>query len=160
MTHNSALCRSFVEYGKRLFAKHPELLHSWKIDDDEDHCILDIPKRADNGFGITVGVAADEISLFCEGFHEHYPLEGDPDTFANHYIGFLYDLLTPLMRLREHLAGESPYKWALECLEGDIWRPERTTGLLFFNYLGRRSERIYQNFSFPLRCEPLKKSTN
>lgn len=154
MNRDPALCRAFIAYGKRMFSQHPDIPHSWSIDDDEDHCILDIPKKINDGFDITVEVAPDEISLFCEGFHEHFPLEGHPDDFANNHIGFLSDLLTPLMRLREHIAGASAYKWTLECLEDEIWVPERTTGLVFFNYFGRRRERIYQNFSLPIRVYP------
>lgn len=43
----------------------------------------------------------------------------------------------------------------MEILNGDEWQEESTTGLLFYNYLGKRSEKIYQNKVLPPREQPL-----
>ena len=61
------------------------------------------------------------------------------------------DLLSSDMRIREQRAGRHGYRWHAERLEGGKWVVESTTGLLFWNYLGWRSERIYQNTQLPGR---------
>lgn len=61
------------------------------------------------------------------------------------------DLLSPAMRLREICAGGNPYRWLLEAATNHGWRVEYKMGLLFWNFLGRRSERIYRNDHLPAR---------
>lgn len=132
---------------------HPEIPRTWSIHPGGERCTLAIPAREEQGFAITVEVTPREITFFGGGFHAHTLLnDGDPADFANHFAGLLYDLLTPLMRIREHRAGRGAHKWTLECLEEDgTWAAEGTMGLLFFNFFGRRSERFYQNTWLPVR---------
>jgi hypothetical protein len=146
-----ALCRAFVEIAKHFLDTYPTLKHSWSIDSDEDHCILEIFKVEETGFDISIHVSSDEITLFCEGFHEHYKLDDEPKKFVNQFLGLTYDLLTPSMRLREFLRGSSPYKWSIESLDDDVWTEEASSSLLFYNYFGQRSERFYQNKILEIR---------
>ena len=155
MSRDPALCRAFIEVAKRFLDMHPHVNHEWSIDDDEDHCVLDFPKMDESGFDIHVEVDSEEVAIYCEGYHDHHQLEGEPNDFANHVVGFLYDLLTSLMRVREYCAGGFPYKWSLECREGDAWVPESTTGLLFYNYFGRKTESFFQNSTLKEREDPL-----
>ena len=151
MSRDPALCRAFVYYAKAFLKEYPQIEHTWSIEADEDHCILNIPKKNDRGFDITVEVCADEINLFCEGFHDHYSIEGTPDDFANYFVGFLYNLLSPVMRISEVCSGGVPYKWILESRQQGEWISDSITGLIFYNYFGKRSKRIYQNESLKER---------
>lgn len=147
--------QAFVAEAKRLLAEYPQIVHAWSIEPDESSCTLTIPVARDDGFEITILVDACESVITCGGFHGHEPYEDEPREFAGHFVGFLYDLLTPLMRVREQRAGGSAHKWTLECWRGDAWEDRGTMGLLFFRYWGKRSERIYQNHVLPLREDPL-----
>jgi hypothetical protein len=64
------------------------------------------------------------------------------------------------MRLRELLRGSSPYKWSLESLDNGLWTEEASSGLLFYNYCGQRSERIYQNKILEIRSAEKHDSAN
>jgi hypothetical protein len=57
------------------------------------------------------------------------------------------------MRLRTRHAGGRAYKWLLERVTGSEWRAEHVTGLLFFNYFGRRTETIRQNHQLSVRVD-------
>ena len=155
MNDRSAYCRAFVAEAKRLLEAFPEVGHQWSIEPDESSCTLTIPAIREDGFDITIEVHSGETVLTCGGFHGHESHEDEPEEFAGHFVGFLYDLLTPLMRVREQCAGGSGYKWTLECRRGDSWEDRGTMGLPFFRYWGKRSERIYQNRALPLRDDPL-----
>jgi hypothetical protein len=155
MSEPNPYCRAFVAEAKRLLAAPPAIEHTWSIKPDESSCTLTIPAVDGDGFEIRVQVGSDEALLSCGGFHGHEPYEDAPEEFAGHFVGFLYDLLTPLMRVREERAGGSGYKWMLECWRGDSWENRGTMGLLFFKYWGKRSERVYQNHVLPLREDPL-----
>ena len=157
MHDHSALSRAFVAEAKRLFEDYPQVAHSWTIGSGEDHCILNVPKLDKQGFDITFEIDSEEYWLTCGEFQGTDALEeGTAEDFAGHCIGLLYDLLTPLMRVRERLAGKTAYKWTLECLRGGTWESRGSHSLVLFNYWGRRSERIRQNRVLPLRDHPLK----
>ncbi len=152
MNRDPALCRTFVRIAKEALSSRPEVEHTWSIDADEDHCILDIPPCSDTGFSITVEVFPAEITVSMQGPHEHFPLDSDAEELVRSVLGLIRDLLSPAMRLRELRAGGSPYCWHVEMLQEDgTWQTEFTTGLVFWNYFGRRSERIYQNDVLPSR---------
>jgi hypothetical protein len=55
------------------------------------------------------------------------------------------------MQLRERAAGGSPFRWILEAVSDGQWQREYEMALLVWNVLGRRSERIYQNFHLAAR---------
>lgn len=146
-----ALCKTFVTEAKAFLATHPDVKHSWSIDADEDHCLLEIPKHADDGFDIMIEVCPDQITVFAEGAHDHLDSGGDIRGTVGTALGLLRDLLSPSMRVREHRAGGTPYKWHIENLEEGSWVVESSTGLMFWPYFGRRDERIYQNHILPVR---------
>ena len=87
IAENQMLCRSFVRQAKEALSQHPYIKHEWSIDDDEDHCILDIPEESDSGFPITVEVYPDEITVIASGAHTQLQLEGNPDELAAHALG-------------------------------------------------------------------------
>ena len=55
------------------------------------------------------------------------------------------------MRIREIRSRGKPFRWFVESRNGPAWQVEAETGLLVFNYLGKRSERVYQNRQLPGR---------
>jgi len=157
MPDQTALCRAFVAEAKRLLDEHPEVAHTWTIDPAGDRCTLAIPRKDEQGFDITFEIDLDDLSVDFGGFQAcDYLEDGTAEDFAGNCVGLLYDLLTPLMRIREQLAGETPYKWILECLREGSWEGRGTYLRFFFNFWGKRSERIYQNHMLPLRDHPLK----
>lgn len=96
-------------------------------------------------------VSSDGLALRAGGFHTHFDDSDDAGALVRDAFGLVRDLLSPAMRLREWRAGNVPYRWVLEVQVADGWRSEQTMGLLFWNYFGRRSERVYQNRQLPAR---------
>ena len=149
------MCRSFVRQAKEALSHFPQIKHAWSIDADEDHCILDIPEQCDGGFPITVEVYPDEVMVTAGGAHTNASPDGKPDELAAHVLGYVRDLLSPAMRIRERLAGGQPFKWAIELKRDGTWETEEWVGLFFYNYFGKKSERTYQNSVLPERKEPV-----
>ena len=155
MTRYPALCRSFVRQAKEALSHSPQVKHEWSIDNDEDHCILIISEECDSGFSIKVEVHPDEIMVFAGGAHTNLHLDGNPDDLAARALGLVRDLLSPVMRIRERLAGGKPYKWAFELWQDGQWVTEEWAALFFFNYFGKRTEKLYQNRILPAREDPV-----
>ena len=155
MNRDPALCRSFVREAKETLSHFPQIKHAWSIDADEDHCILDIPEQCDGGFPITVEVHSDEVTVTAGSAHTHASPDGKPEGFATHVLGFVRDLLSPAMRVRELLAGGRPYKWAIELCRNGEWETEEWGGLIFYNYFGKKTEKTYQNTVLPARTDPV-----
>jgi len=83
------------------------------------------------------------------GFHAHF--EGTPDETVQQALGLTRDLLSADMRIREQLASGRGYRWTLDRRDTSGWTRESTTGAFFWNYFGRRTERVYQNTQLPGR---------
>ncbi len=145
------LCKAFVAAGRAFLAAHPEVKHSWSIDADEDHCVLEMPKQAEDGFDLTVEVYPSQITVFAEGAHEHLDSGGDVRGTVGNALGLIRDLLSPSMGVREQRAAGTPYKWHIENLEQGAWNIESSTALMFWPYFGKRDECIYQNHILPAR---------
>lgn len=146
-----ALCREFVRQARDFFESYPQIKHTLSVDDDEDHCILDIPEETPDGFPVTVEVEPEQITVYASGAHISERPEGNPADFVARTLGYVQDLLGPNMRVRELCAGGEPHKWGIEILQEVQWQTEEWTGLVFWNYFGKRSERIYMNRILPAR---------
>jgi len=156
MNRDPTLCREFVTQAKGILSQHPQIQHTWSVDADEDHCILDIPVQCEGGFDITVEVNPDEITVRGGGAHINANLgRGDPKELVRRTLGFVRDLLSPTMRIREWTAGGLAYKWAFELLKDGNWQFVESVGLLWWNWFGRRAERTYQNTVLPSRDNPI-----
>jgi hypothetical protein len=130
--------------GAQIASEYPEVSCRWQGDE------LVFPKADDDGFEIRLQPdAAGVIVLTDVGLHVH--VEGDPEDAVRDALGLVRDLLSPDMRVVERRSGQHGYRWTLERLESGRWLGEARTGLLFWNYFGRRSEQIYQNRRFPGR---------
>ncbi len=144
MNRDPTLCRAFITEGMEILSGRLEVQHEWSIDQNEDHCILNIPKQTDDGFDIRVEVCPDQITVYGEGTHRHFDFTGSLE-IVDSAFGLARDLLSPHMRIRELRAAGSPYRWFMESFQSDRWFVEQSTGLFFWNYFGQRSERILQN---------------
>ncbi len=130
--------------GESALESGPRVAHAWEAGD-----VLAFPAQSHDGFEVRIVPAGRELIVFTQGYHEH--LSGKPSTIVEQALGLVRDLLSPDMRIRERRAGGSPYRWVLERRAATGWEREASTGLLFWNWFGRRSERIYQNHQLPGR---------
>lgn len=112
---------------------------------------LRLPRADASGFDIALIGNSNDIELAAGGFHSHVDNPADPTELVRGALGFVRDLLTPSMRLREWCSNGVPYRWVLESSRGGAWVAEESTGLLFWNYFGRRTERVFQNNQLPSR---------
>jgi hypothetical protein len=147
------VCREFVARAKEALSLHPDLSHSWSIDADDDHCILEFPATSLDGFAVVVEVFPEMITVSACGYHQHLDVADDALGIVGQALGLARDLLSPSMRIRERRAGGTPYRWICEGKKSAEWRTEGSTSLMFWNYFGRRSERLYQNHALPEREE-------
>jgi hypothetical protein len=155
MNNKNVLCQSFVQQAKEALSQHPQIIHTWSIESDKGQCVLDIPKANDNGFSITVEVHPQEIIIMAGNAHTSIHQNSNPDELASQALGLVRDMLSPAMRIREYLAGGKVYKWAFELYRNEQWVTEEYGSLIFWNYFGRRTEKIYQNNTLPARENPV-----
>lgn len=149
MNNDSAhkLFEIFVHFAKEALSQNPEVKHSWSINEQKDQCTLEIPEQNDKGFSIKVDVYGHEITVWAKGID--FVKVTSAENFEENVkgiLGLIRDLLSPTMRIRELRAGGSPYRWYMECSRDEKWVEEESCGLIFWNFLGKRSEIIYQNF--------------
>ena len=142
------LQEAFRRAVEAVLSKHPELRHELS----GDGARLRFPRQAESGFDVEILIDAQGLVVHALGAHEHFAAGAAPPAeLCGRALGLVRDLLSPDMRIRETRAGAKPMRWTVESRAGQGWRAEGTTGLLFFNYFGRRSERIYQNHQLPGR---------
>jgi hypothetical protein len=116
-----------------VLARRPEIRPAWS----EDRVELTLPRRRDDGFDVLVEIGNDEVIVHAGGAHEHLDAA----------VEFVEALLSPDTRVRELRSGQSAYRWFVEARRGDAWHVVCENGLLFYNYFGKRSQRIYRNGS-------------
>ena len=150
----------FFKYAKSVISEYPELNHSWEIEGETYK--LDFPVSLEEGFGVHVafddhaGMIFTDIALhfdfnFETGFLWEMGSYSTIKPVPESLMKFVLDLLSPKIRVREYIAGKSGYKWDLECLEEGNWQRLHTMSLIFWNYFGKRSQKIYQNSILPNR---------
>ena len=144
MSHDE-LAAELRTQANRVLEAHPELQHRWDAGGE-----LTFPALSESGFDVVLQPDRQGIIVSTSvGFHEH--CEGPLPPAVTAALGLARDLLSPDMRVREQRAGGRPYRWHLERRVAGGWAPESQTGLLLWNYLGRRTERIYENAHLPAR---------
>lgn len=147
-----ATCRTeLLRQAPAILASEPLLRHEWR--QEPTRAVLRFPATAPQGFDVSLVATDKDIELEAGGFHSSFDDNPDPEDFIRHALGLVRDLLGPGMRLRELVAGETPYRWFLESRRGDSWVVEEETGLLFWPYWSPRSERIFVNHTLPARPE-------
>ena len=148
---NPELCKKFVQMGKIALSQCPELKNEWSIDDDEDHCILYIPKVSDDGFDIEVEVNSYGIIVTAEVTHIHFDREDDLEDLCKQALGLIRDMLSEGMRVLQKESNGKPYRWSIQSNSNGQWITEETSGIFFWNYFGKKSERIFTNHHLPIR---------
>ena len=132
------------QYAVNILASYKELNVTWNDDDTE----LTIHKANTNGFDVIVTM--DEVDLYiltdC-GFHDHWRLAEfkNNNEALESIFALVRDMLSENMQIKVMLSNKSPYRWILQFKDESEWVDESTTGLLFWNYLGRRSMEFYKN---------------
>jgi hypothetical protein len=127
-----------------ILAEHPEVVHQWS----EDWLVF--PPASPDGFEVSIDPEPHGVIVFT-GVGVHVHVDGSPEEAVRDAIGLVRDLLSSDMRVRELRSGGQGYRWILERREASGWIGEAQTSLLFWNYFGQRSERIYQNSQLPGR---------
>ena len=142
----------FRQRAGEVLSLHSELSHRWKEDSSTRGATLLFPKQQPGGFDVLVSAHEEQLTVSTEGAHVHFDrADQEPEQIVEDALGLVRDLLSPDMRVRELHAGRTPYRWFIEAFDGETWRVEHVTGLLFWNYFGHRSEQIYQNDVLPGR---------
>lgn len=138
--------------GRAILASHPGLKHRWE--EIPAGVRLAFPNDADDGFEVAVEAYGSAALVSGVGFHTHFDWQGTASENVRAALRLVRDLLGPRMRVRELSASGRPYKWQLQRLDGHEWSTQEVFLSAFWNYFGRRSERIYQNRTLPARDEP------
>ena len=143
------LLNRFRQYGSSVLASTPEIAHQWT--EKSDICELSIPASLSNGFDIHAWVSTDTVTLGWGRWHTPFELDTEIEALLENLFGLLRDMLSPDMRVRELWAWPFPYRGFLESFDGTRWSVEQETELILWNYLGKRSVRIYSNSVLPGR---------
>ncbi len=143
------LPEAFQRYGTTALAETPGLTHSWSV--EAGACTLSIPASSSCGFDIQCSVEQHVIILNWGNWHTPLDLGPDVDQLVEEMFDLLRDMLSPDMRIRELCVGSEPYRGFLESFDGTSWATEHEMGLIFWNYFGKRSEKIYTNSTLPTR---------
>jgi hypothetical protein len=155
---NNGLIQEFIDYGKELLSRHPDLPHKWEVDREKPGATLKFPRQSSSGFDVVIDVKSSQITVSTgELAHEHFEPEEGPNIYlVESVFGYVRDLLSPDMRLREKLAGNKPRWAAVESFGGRVWHPESVFRLILWNFLAKKSEKIYTNEQLPGRLSQKK----
>ena len=145
-----ATCRTeLLRQAPAILASEPLLRHEWRH--EPTRAVLSFPATTPQGFDVSLASTDEVIELEAGGLHAPFDDNPDPEELIRHALGLVRDLLSPVMRLRELVAGQMPYRWYLESRRGDVWVVEEEMGLLLWPYWSPRSERIFVNYTLPAR---------
>lgn len=147
------LCREFVRQAKTALSTISGIQHEWSIDQDEDHCILNFPKKNENGFDITLEVSSREITISAEAAHMHLELSNNAEETSVNALAILRDMLSEDMRIKEYISNGKPYRWDIQVIQNGKWITEESNGLLFWNYFGKKEIRYLSNRLLPGRLK-------
>jgi hypothetical protein len=147
--HEMAIIDALRAQGEAALQATPGLKHEWLS--NENSLVLRVPAISADGFDIELEANTDGLQLRCGGMHTPLVDGPDPATAVRDALGLLRDLLSPAMQLRDMRAGGGAYRWFLEAASGAGWRVEYETGVLAWNFFGRRTQRVYCNRHLPAR---------
>jgi len=132
-----------------IWVSEPSLVH-YKADLGSSVTVK-FPKADSHGFDVVVSVEGNCLSIQTDlGWHtDEFDITMEE---LNAMLGLVRDMLSSAMRIREFRAGGLPHRWNLEFFDGKEWILEETVGLWLWNFLGKRSERVFQNSVLPARA--------
>ncbi len=152
MTQKEHLPAVFERCAREVLLREAGLRHDWVIGGDTSKLV--IPKADEAGF--TVEAQAETYGLYAsaEGWHsgawEPTSRKETLEELCSEFLGFVRTLVSSDAELEVRYAGGTPYKWTMTYgVEGGA--ESESTGLLFFNYFGRRSTRVLRNQHLPPR---------
>jgi hypothetical protein len=153
-----SLAATLERIGTHVLAGEPHLIHTWSAGARGKRTLV-FPVQCENGFEVRVEAGVDELEVaVAEGWHDmtcdQNPVRETAEALVVNALGFVRTLLSVDAALETRYAGQSPYKWTLRYRDEEGWQ-HGTTGLLVFNYLGRRHITIRQNIILPARYETL-----
>ncbi|MFK8012687.1 MAG: hypothetical protein AB8B80_11635 [Marinicellaceae bacterium] len=132
------------QYANNILASYEELKITWNDDNTE----VTIHKANSNGFDVIVSMDELDVYILTDcGYHDHWRLTEfkNNNEALESIFGLVRDMLSENMQIKVMLSNKSPYRWILQFKEESQWMDESTTGLLFWNYFGRRREEVYKN---------------
>ena len=133
----------FKKRTKDFVERFPELKYEWTSQDGGRIIGIEILKQDDNGFNVFWGSDGHEL-YYCAGDSHHSEISFDVLDLKSMF-GFLRDLLSNKMRIIEKYSGKTTYKVIIQAWDGQQWVDEDVFGILFYNYLANKTEKIYQN---------------
>ncbi|HSR18378.1 MAG TPA: hypothetical protein VLM39_09850 [Ignavibacteriaceae bacterium] len=138
----------FYKYIDEVIQNGNNLKYEWR----ENNTEILFQKISSQGFDIIIRY--DENNIYLEtdtGYHDYFKVNNNFKEVLIDVMGIIRDLLTRNMRIKEYLSNNRSYKWTLQCFRENKWKDESSTGLIFWNYFGKKSEKIYFNNSLPIR---------
>lgn len=143
----------FFEMAADRLSSHPSLQYRWE-DGGRGKRILTIPKIDVTGFDIRIECESYGLYPFANGWHGAPWDMNTPNVTleesCEECLGFIRSLLCPDSSLTILYSGEMPYKWILRypTVRGPV---NDETGLLLYNYFGRKHNIILINRHLPSR---------
>lgn len=99
---------------------------------------LTIHAKDENGFDITVIDEQSRVTVYFEGWHEHFETMEE----ALQCVGFG---LSGECRVKVDRRGSTTYRWTLQYRDGEDWRFESSTSVIFCPFWKTRSTSYLQN---------------
>jgi len=127
---------SLINAIKDKLEKYPSLTYS----ESENNITIHTPNK-ETGFDITLYVDTNDYTTYTVAFGNWHG-QFDTEEKAGEFVAFG---LSSECRMRELARGSNPYKWVIESLQNGEWVMVQETGLLFFPFWKKKTEKIYQN---------------
>jgi hypothetical protein len=148
---SASLPDTFFEMAQQITARYPALAHEWTSEPSGKRT-LRFPAASSTGFDVVIQAETYGLYPYAGDWHgAPWDYNTPKMTFAEiceDCLGFVRSLLCSDSSLEVCYSNERPYRWVLIYpLAGQ--RISDRTGLLLYNYFGRRSARTFQNEQLP-----------
>ncbi len=127
---------NLIDEIKGKLQKHPSLSYS----ESTNSITIHTPNK-ETGFDISLYIDKGAYTAYTVAFGNWHG-QFDTEDEAGEFVAFG---LSSECRMRELTRGNSPYKWVVESLHNGKWVMQQETGLLFFPFWKKKTEKIYQN---------------
>ncbi|MCB0408113.1 MAG: hypothetical protein KDD34_07920 [Bdellovibrionales bacterium] len=144
----------FFRKASDILKQYPELSFEWN--ESSEKKTLKILKNENSGFDIEVECETYGLYPSADGWHGAAWDSTTPNTtfeeLSEDCLGFVRSLLCSDSKLTVLFSNGKPYKWILSYpIDGSIVDDE--TGLILFNFFGKRTRVEFQNKVLPSREE-------